>query len=63
MTGAISPTRLGMFAYTGLTAEQMDKLAKEVSFIAFTFRISLTMAALGLWDKRWTFLGGGYHVW
>ena len=24
--------QIGMFAYTGLTAEQMDKLAKEVSF-------------------------------
>jgi aspartate aminotransferase len=55
--------QIGMFAYTGLTAEQMDKLAKEASFIALTFRISLTMTALGLWDKRWTFLGGGYHVW
>jgi aspartate aminotransferase, mitochondrial len=55
--------QIGMFAYTGLTAEQMDKLAKEVSSIVLAFRISLTMAALGLWDKRWTFLGGGYHVW
>jgi aspartate aminotransferase len=25
-------SQIGMFAYTGLTAEQMDKLAKEVSF-------------------------------
>jgi len=24
--------QIGMFAYTGLTAEQMDKLAKEVRF-------------------------------
>lgn len=24
-------SQIGMFAYTGLTAEQMDKLAKEVS--------------------------------
>jgi aspartate aminotransferase, mitochondrial len=26
--------QIGMFAYTGLTAEEMDKLAKEVSFNA-----------------------------
>lgn len=26
-------SQIGMFAYTGLTAEQMDKLAKEVSFV------------------------------
>lgn len=28
--------QIGMFAYTGLTAEQMDKLAKEVSFKIFS---------------------------
>lgn len=27
--------QIGMFAYTGLTAEQVDKLAKEVSFLSF----------------------------
>ena len=26
-------SQIGMFAYTGLTPEQMDKLAKEVSFL------------------------------
>ena len=29
--------QIGMFAYTGLRAEQMDKLMKEVSFIVIDF--------------------------
>ena len=31
-------SQIGMFAYTGLTPEQMDKLAKEVSFHVYQIR-------------------------
>jgi aspartate aminotransferase len=38
-------SQIGMFAYTGLNAEQMDKLAKEVSHIsAWTLHIILLNA-------------------
>jgi aspartate aminotransferase, mitochondrial len=53
--------QIGMFAYTGLTAEQMDKLAKEVKFAVLVSWIPLTVTALRLWNEGWTFLSGGYH--
>lgn len=54
--------QIGMFAYTGLTAEQMDKLAKEVSLVV-CFRILLTLVALCLRHQGRTFLSGGHYVW
>jgi hypothetical protein len=55
-------SQIGMFAYTGLTAEQMTKLAQEVSSptrLLYEFR--LTLIALGVRYQGRPYLGCRYH--
>jgi hypothetical protein len=60
-------SQIGMFAYTGLTSEQMDALAKEVSFLLYvvvtSFRNSFTNSstALRLRYQRRPYLCCRYH--
>ena len=56
-------SQIGMFAYTGLTAEQMDKLAKEVGLYPATI-LNFTLiarTALRLCHQGRPYLGCGYY--
>jgi aspartate/tyrosine/aromatic aminotransferase len=57
-------SQIGMFAFTGLKPEQMDKLAKEVRLfvmkpLCFTDRV----IALGLRNQGWSYLCCWNHLW
>src|SRR6201992_4010760 len=57
-------SQIGMFAYTGLKPEQMDALAKEVSFReahAKATRTDADCSALGVCYKGWAYFSCGHH--
>jgi aspartate/tyrosine/aromatic aminotransferase len=57
--------QIGMFAYTGLKPEQMDKLAKEVSLNNFDIsrkEINEIVIAFGVRDKGWTDISCRYYI-
>jgi hypothetical protein len=55
-------SQIGMFAYTGLDAAQMDKLAKEVCLsLNCVVDGLLTGVALGVCDQGRTHFRGGHH--
>jgi aspartate/tyrosine/aromatic aminotransferase len=57
-------SQIGMFAYTGLTPEQMNKLAKEVRNITNFNRIMLTISpALRLRHQGWQNLCCRHYLW
>ena len=59
-----------MFAYTGLTPQQMEKLATEVrsvfysqfAFFCFQTMTDHTLSELGLRYQRWQNISGGHYV-
>lgn len=57
--------QIGMFAYTGLKPEQMDKLATEVSTLSrliFNERVLTSVVAFGVRDKGWTDISCRYYI-
>jgi aspartate aminotransferase, mitochondrial len=55
-------SQIGMFAYTGLKPEQMDKLAKEVSLPFLGVCIILIFVALRLCNQRWSDFSCRDHI-